>query len=61
MYSIPNTATDLKMASAQKLSSLLEHIMGYFRKELSNDQRKELTDIIGDFDTDSSLILYQSI
>jgi uncharacterized protein YbgA (DUF1722 family)/uncharacterized protein YbbK (DUF523 family) len=36
-------------ATAKKHSNVLEHMMGYFSKELSNDERKELPDLIGDF------------
>jgi uncharacterized protein YbgA (DUF1722 family)/uncharacterized protein YbbK (DUF523 family) len=36
-------------ATAKKHSNVLEHMMGYFSKELSNDERKEVTDLIEDF------------
>jgi uncharacterized protein YbgA (DUF1722 family) len=36
-------------ASARKHSNVLEHMISYFSKELSSDERKELTDLIGDF------------
>jgi uncharacterized protein YbgA (DUF1722 family) len=36
-------------ASAKKHSNVLGHMMGYFSKELSNDERKEVTDLIEDF------------
>lgn len=36
-------------ATAKKHSNVLAHMMGYFSKELSTDERKELTDLIGDF------------
>lgn len=36
-------------ATAKKHSNVLEHMMGYFSKELSNDERRELPDLIGDF------------
>ena len=36
-------------ASAKKHSNVLEHMMGYFSKELSNDERTEVTDLIEDF------------
>ena len=36
-------------ATAKKHSNVLEHMMGYFSKELSNGERRELPDLIGDF------------
>jgi uncharacterized protein YbgA (DUF1722 family) len=36
-------------ANAKKHSNVLEHMLGYFSKELSNDERREVTDLIGDF------------
>jgi uncharacterized protein YbgA (DUF1722 family)/uncharacterized protein YbbK (DUF523 family) len=36
-------------ASAKKHSNVLGHMMGYFSKELSNDERTEVTDLIEDF------------
>ena len=36
-------------ATAKKHGNVLEHMIGYFSKELSNDERKEVTDLIEDF------------
>ena len=36
-------------ANAKKHSNVLEHMLGYFSKQLSKDERKEVTDLIEDF------------
>ncbi|MEX0805274.1 MAG: YbgA family protein [Candidatus Binatia bacterium] len=36
-------------ASAKKHSNVLEHMMGYFSKELSATERQELIELISDF------------
>jgi uncharacterized protein YbgA (DUF1722 family) len=36
-------------ASSKKHSNVLEHLMGYFSKELSALERQELIEVIGDF------------
>jgi uncharacterized protein YbgA (DUF1722 family)/uncharacterized protein YbbK (DUF523 family) len=36
-------------ATAKKHANVLDHMMGYFTKELSNEERKELVELIRDF------------
>jgi uncharacterized protein YbgA (DUF1722 family)/uncharacterized protein YbbK (DUF523 family) len=36
-------------ATAKKHSNVLQHMLGYFSKELSTDERKEVSDLIEDF------------
>jgi uncharacterized protein YbgA (DUF1722 family) len=36
-------------ATAKKHSNVLEHMMGYFSKELSKEERQELLELINDF------------
>lgn len=36
-------------ATAKKHRNVLEHMMGYFSKELSKEERKELLELMNDF------------
>lgn len=36
-------------ATAKKHANVLDHMMGYFTKDLSTEERKELVELIGDF------------
>ena len=36
-------------ATAKKHGNVLEHMIGYFSKELSNEERKELLELTNDF------------
>ena len=36
-------------ATAKKHANVLDHMMGYFTKELSTEERKELVELISDF------------